>query len=611
MLAAAIAAASLAAADDLPGTAHATAFLRVRGDVSVERVETWRQVREHSNVEVALGSGFFVTPTGYLVTNRHVIDGGAMSRRAQGGEVRVSVTGVDVFLDGPEALPAVLVAVDEEHDLALLAVSAGEPLPYVAMGDSDALDPGQRVTAWGFPMGRRVEVGRAASDALVPSVSSSPGHLSAVRRDDEEQARYLQTDAALNPGNSGGPLVDEEGYAVGVVRMKLAEGQALGFGIPINLVKDFLERNGLAAELPRRYRLGPGDSMGWKGLSLQAAEGIADTWPGRTRWDSPDEPGGLRLRVDRVLSPMALQELADALLAGQVLDGLPAVRREPGSRPDRTGGRSALLGSGRGTHQDLAVEFAVLGLGAEKLVARYTGPEAVVAYNRAVLRASLASLSAYGKTPLREEIVRPVGGSPSEPFAIVTRNRYGALVLNAARVPFVDVDTPKAPALGGLRRLFGGGKADPAAETLERVRATCVRFPRTSFRIYRTAAGLRLMATDLLLDPASAQAREMLEAFGADESFTKLCRLQSSFRARLSPKPWRCGCTLPPGRHPREPAEQLAHTRWLQEYEAATRGKAVCALVESVGPGRVLPEVQPVVEEHDRSCRVGQPLTLA
>jgi len=218
----------------------------------------------------------------------------------------------------------------------------------------------------------------------------------------------------------------------------------------------------------------------------------------------------------------------------------------------------------------------------------------------------------YGKTPLREEILRTLGGSSAEPFAVVTRNRYGALVLNASRVPFIDVDTPPAPALGALRRLFGGAKTDPAADTLERVRAACGSFPRSSFRVYRTAAGFRIMATDLLLDPTSPQARDLLEAFGADPSFTKLCRLQASFRARLTPKPWRCGCALPPGAYPLEsPPAQLAYTRWLQQYESAIRDKAVCSLVETLGPGRTLPEVRPVLDEHDRACRTGEKLALA
>ncbi len=359
-----------------------------------------------------MGTGFLVTPSGYLVTNRHVVDGASMSRAFRDGELRVSVTGIDVFVRGPErseSIPATLVALDAEHDLALLSVTAAERLAYLPLGDSDALVAGQPLTAWGFPFGQRLEVGREPSAAVVPDVTASPGHLSAVRRDDDEAARYIQTDATLNPGNSGGPLVDDEGYAMGVVRMRLAEGTALGFGIPINLVKDFLESNGLADQLPRRFRLGSLESVGWKGLALQAADGLWDVWPGRTRWESPqEEAAGLRLRIDRVVSPLDLEGLVEALLSGEVLDGFTAVRRNV-SEPVGSGtAQRKLVGSARGVvnGSDLALEFAVLGVGREKLLARYSGSPEVVAYNRWVLRRSLSSLSA--ERLLREPIAGPL-----------------------------------------------------------------------------------------------------------------------------------------------------------------------------------------------------------
>lgn len=211
----------------------------------------------------------------------------------------------------------------------------------------------------------------------------------------------------------------------------------------------------------------------------------------------------------------------------------------------------------------------------------------------------------YGKAPLREEIIRSVGQD-----AVVTRNRYGALVLNTARVPFIDVDTEASGSGGGFLGLFGG-KKDAASAALDRVRAACGRFPRTSFRIYRTAAGFRLLATDLLLDPASAQAEALLADFSADPFFVKLCKLQASFRARLTPKPWRCGCGLPPGSFPRESTTQIAFGTWLQEYELAIRSKATCQLLETQGPGHTLPEVSEIVSEHDRACRVGEKAPLA
>ena len=218
----------------------------------------------------------------------------------------------------------------------------------------------------------------------------------------------------------------------------------------------------------------------------------------------------------------------------------------------------------------------------------------------------------YGKAPLREEIVRTVGLPSSEAAAIVTRNRYGALVLNTARIPFIDVDVPEPGAFEGLRRLFGGKRATAQEKVLERVREACGRFPRTSFRIYRTAGGFRLLATDLLIDPQSPEAQGMLSAFEADPFFVKLCKLQSSFRARLTPKPWRCGCGLPPSSYPREdPSTQQKFATWLGKYESAIASRATCAHVESLGPGRTLPEVTPIVREHDQACRVGEALPLA
>jgi len=116
----------------------------------------------------------------------------------------------------------------------------------------------------------------------------------------------------------------------------------------------------------------------------------------------------------------------------------------------------------------------------------------------------------------------------------------------------------------------------------------------------------------LLLEPDSSEARELLAAFEADPFFVKLCKLQASFRARLTPKPWRCGCRLPPNAYPRpDLGAEPAFTAWLQEYEAAIRSKASCEFIETCGPGAPLPDIAPIVAEHDRTSRVGEKLPLA
>lgn len=216
----------------------------------------------------------------------------------------------------------------------------------------------------------------------------------------------------------------------------------------------------------------------------------------------------------------------------------------------------------------------------------------------------------YGKQPLREEIIRSLGDPDSRSEAIVTRNRYGALVLNTAQVPFIDVDAPR---VGTVARLMGrfkrGSQPDP---TLERIREACQRSVRHVFRIYRTKAGYRVLATDLFLDPRAQTTQEFLAGFAADPFFIKLCGLQGSFRARLTPKPWRCGCSLPPGRYPREDERlQSRFDAWLADYEAASTGFASCRYVESIGSGRPSYRTRAIVEEHDTVTRALSDLPLA
>jgi hypothetical protein len=216
----------------------------------------------------------------------------------------------------------------------------------------------------------------------------------------------------------------------------------------------------------------------------------------------------------------------------------------------------------------------------------------------------------YGTRHLREEILRTLGEVGTRSHALVTRNRYGAEVLNTAQVPFVDVDAPPVGAGARLRRLF---RREPAADpVLDRIREACARRSRHGFRIYRTPAGYRVLATDLFLDPTAPAARELLADFGADPRFVKLCGLQGSFRARLTPKPWRCGAPLPPGRHPREGDDaQRRFASWLAKYESRAADFGACRYLESAGPERGTPEAHAIVEEHDRACRALAELPLA
>jgi hypothetical protein len=218
----------------------------------------------------------------------------------------------------------------------------------------------------------------------------------------------------------------------------------------------------------------------------------------------------------------------------------------------------------------------------------------------------------YGDRPLREEILREVKNREGELTGIVTRNSYGSLVLNTRDAMFVDVDLPKPPTVGILARLLGKAKpSENVVESLGKLRATLESL-HGSFRVYRTAAGWRVLATDRNYDPKSSEAQAVMRTMGADPAFLQLCRVQDSFRARLTPKPWRCGAAPPPGQHPREDAESIAKfARWLESYDRACKSKATCRFMESVGSNRVAENLSPIVDHHDSLTRATTELPLA
>jgi len=186
----------------------------------------------------------------------------------------------------------------------------------------------------------------------------------------------------------------------------------------------------------------------------------------------------------------------------------------------------------------------------------------------------------YGDRPLREEIVHAAGES------IVTRNLYGALVLNTARAMFIDIDVD-----------FG----DDRTQKHEALRAWASRHPELGVRVYRTAAGLRGLVATHTYDPTSAEALALLRDAGSDPLYVKLCKAQSSFRARLTPKPWRVGMRPPPTRWPFEDAATEQRFRsWQAEYERASQRHAACDFVETLGSTAVHVDVAPVLALHDQ-----------
>lgn len=200
----------------------------------------------------------------------------------------------------------------------------------------------------------------------------------------------------------------------------------------------------------------------------------------------------------------------------------------------------------------------------------------------------------YGSRPVREQVLREITGRSGEIDALLTRNAYGSVVLNAARAMFIDVDAQGA-----------------GARALDQVRRAASSAGLGSVRLYRTAAGFRLLATDRTFTPGSSDAESAMRAVGADPQFVQLCKVQDSFRARLTPKPWRVGHAAPPGDFPRDIGQQQAFDEWLRKYERAATSSATCQFVEAIGGSAVDADVAPILALHDEQTKATTNLPLA
>jgi hypothetical protein len=175
---------------------------------------------------------------------------------------------------------------------------------------------------------------------------------------------------------------------------------------------------------------------------------------------------------------------------------------------------------------------------------------------------------------------------------------------------FIDVDAP-ASGGGGLGKLLGFGRSGGDA-ALDQVRSALSSGAMGSVRVYRTAGGFRLLATGRTFTPGSSESESAMRAVGADPQFVQLCKVQDSFRARLTPKPWRVGHKAPPGDFPREDrGQQQAFDQWLQKYERAAAARATCQFVEASGGDSVHPDVAPILALHDEQTKATTSLPLA
>lgn len=222
----------------------------------------------------------------------------------------------------------------------------------------------------------------------------------------------------------------------------------------------------------------------------------------------------------------------------------------------------------------------------------------------------------YPNRPFREQVLQEMKDAQGAVCAVITRNSYGCLVLNTARVMFVDIDFPEPRQSRGLfSRLFG--RPEISTPTNQQGALTTVEnwsraHPEWGWRIYRTRAGLRLLATQGLVDPQSDTAKGIFASLGADPLYRKLCETQKCFRARLTPKPWRCGLNKKPTRWPRADAKQEARfQQWEAQYNDCAAKWATCEFIRQIGNSALDGQVEPIVKLHDNQTRAESKMALA
>lgn len=222
----------------------------------------------------------------------------------------------------------------------------------------------------------------------------------------------------------------------------------------------------------------------------------------------------------------------------------------------------------------------------------------------------------YGRNPLREEIVQAVKGASGREVGMVTRNGYGALVLNAANAMFIDIDFAEDDSgqtlAGAVGKLFGGKAQSTEESRVQDIERWFGGHPDWGVRIYRTFGGLRCLITNELFDPTQAASEEVLQSLQSDPLYIMLCRTQESFRARLTPKPWRCGAARPPLRYPFEsPSAESRYRAWEAEYKEVTSQYSACRLIKQIGNAQTHPDIAPILSVHDQLAGIAGNLPLA
>lgn len=225
----------------------------------------------------------------------------------------------------------------------------------------------------------------------------------------------------------------------------------------------------------------------------------------------------------------------------------------------------------------------------------------------------------YGDTPFREEVISQINFEGQE-IGIISRAPYGALILNSPNVLFVDIDLseknsettkiPFEPPKSFFTALFQSFSSKPSSPEkpkvlqtpLQKIESWALQNPSKSFRLYRTHSGFRLLFTDSLYEPRGSETKRIFQELESDPLYQKLTERQECFRARLTPKPWRCNLDRSPYSFPWENEKAEGFQRqWEKDYHQKIPHFDTCILLKEYGkPNSTYQEIARVTEIHDK-----------
>ena len=222
--------------------------------------------------------------------------------------------------------------------------------------------------------------------------------------------------------------------------------------------------------------------------------------------------------------------------------------------------------------------------------------------------------------------------------AVITRNRYGALVLNAEQLMFIDIDTPEMVKgePGFLQKLLGkkfvwrtlstNGKRAFEDQKIKEIESFCQAHSDFGCKVYKTFGGIRVIATHQSYTADSQETQKLFDALGCDPLYQKLCQSQKCFRARLTPKRWRMSepevlnkpeltfritKEMIEDWQPMDEERLEQYEQWTQHYDKATNHYATCQFVKHYGNANIENELKALIELHDRYTNANDDKPLA